>query len=560
MRNFTTLILTLLLTLCGATTAQAQTFVTYAETSTPANEIVTGNYVIKTKWKDNDPRWLCVNSSSYVSFCEALDQSSLKNVWRVEKKDDGSFYMMNLGTAAYIKLGGTLTATSTDGLDLTLTNTKESAVALSVHEAQTEGSTTKIDENTFSLAAGAPNATGDYQHLHIYGDNQYNQAKISSWQSTNGSEKFANNQTFVQFAFYKADLDYTTVSGAPALADNADLYYLQGANDCYLRWDKSSSKGYCTNDKSAATPFYLKPTDDNRYEIWTNDGTRHFTLSNTIWFMSGTDTDGNKVYFSLSPTSAEGMFTIGNVSVNSNVGNIQYLLNATDGNNPGKGTDPTAENARWKFVPANDAATEAASLTANVQTGDAVHGNVTTFSASYPVAIPNGYKAYTATYDNSNNVINVTELAGKVIPANTGVLLRGEVNASLSIKPTMQTGTAVEGNVLTAVGDADKTFDTTTDTKIYLLGKSTDGTLCFRHMSTSGTQTIGKHKAYINLSGVSNENLATLRIRFDGEATGIADATMTQQGKDNSVFDLSGRRVSRPTHGIYIKGGKKVIF
>lgn len=556
--NFTSLLIAVVLTLFGATTAQAQTFVTYAEQSTPASEIETGNYVIKTKWKNKDPRWLCVNNSSYVSFCESLDQSSLKNVWRVEKKDDGSFYMMNLGTAAYIKLGGTLTATSADGLDLTLTNSKSSAVALSVHEAQTEGGTTKIDDNTFSLAAGAPNATGNYQHLHIYGDTQYNQAKISSWQSTNGTEKFAETQTFVQFAFYKAELDYTSISGVPTLANNADLYYLQGANDCYLRWDKSSSKGYCTNDKSAATPFYLKPTDDNRYEIWTDDDTKHLTLSNTIWFMNPTDADGNKVYFTLSPTSAEGMFTIGNVSVNSNVGNIQYLLNATNGNTPGKGTDPTASSAYWKFVPANEAATAAASLTANVQTGDAVHGNVTTFSASYPVAIPTGYKAYTANYDNSQNVINVTELAGNVIPANTGVLLRGDVNASLSMKPTMQTGTAVEGNVLTAVGDAAKTFESTDD-KIYLLGKQ-DGTLCFRHMSTNGTQTIAAHKAYINLSDLSTTELSTLRIRFDGETTGINEVSTAVEGIDNGIYDLSGRRVSQPTHGIYIKGGKKVIL
>ena len=553
MRNFTTLILTLLLTLCGATTAQAQTFVTYAEQSTPANEIVTGNYVIKTKWKDNDPRWLCVNSSSHISFCEALDEASLKNVWRVEKKDDGSFYMMNLGTATYIKLGGSLAVDNSNGnggADLTLTNNKSAATYLSAHEGQTEGSTTKIDDNAFSIAADVSTATGIRQHFHIYNDSYYSQATISSWGSTNGSEKFSSSQTFVQFAFYKADLDYSLINGAPALGES-NLYYIQGQNGYYL---STQENGQYTNDQNSARTFFVTKTDDNRYELWTNNGNNHMTISDQPWFMQKNDEDGYKVYFSINPVSGTDYFTINNL----NGTTLQYMLNGTS-NKVGKGTDPTAENARWKFVPANEAATEAASLTANVQTGDAVHGNVTTFSASYPVAIPNGYKAYTATYEASSNVINVTELAGKVIPANTGVLLRGDVNASLSIKPTMQTGTAVTDNVLTAVGDADKTFSSSDD-KIYLLGKSTDGTLCFRHMSTSGTQTIGKHKAYINLSGVSNENLATLRIRFDGEATGINDATMTQQGADNSVFDLSGRRVNRPTHGIYIKGGKKVIF
>lgn len=553
MRNFTTLILTLLLTLCGATTAQAQTFVTYAEQSTPASEIETGNYVIKCKWRNEEPRWLYTqNTDAQIHFCEALDQNSLTNIWRIEKRDDGAFYMMNVGTGTYIKLAGNLASTTSQGVgyDLVVSNDKSAATYFSAHEAQAESGTTKIDDNAFSIGADAPNVSGMRQHLHIYNGRNFATTCLSSWGSTNGSESFSGTNTFVQFAFYKADLDYSLINGAPALGES-NLYYIQGQNGYYL---STQENGQYTNDQNSARTFFVTKTDDNRYELWTNSGNNHMTISSKPWFMAKTDNDGNKVYFAVNPVCGTNCFTINNL----NGTTLQYMQNGTSGDVQ-RNTNNSTEAAYWKFVPANEAATAAASLTANVQTGDAVHGNVTTFSASYPVAIPNGYKAYTATYDNTNNVINVTELAGKVIPANTGVLLRGEVNASLSIKPTMQTGTAVTGNVLTAVGDADKTFDTTTDTKIYLLGKQ-DGNLCFRHMSTSGTQTIGKHKAYINLSGVSNENLATLRIRFDGEATGINDATMTQQGKDNSVFDLSGRRVSRPTHGIYIKGGKKVIF
>lgn len=553
MRNFTTLILTLLLTLCGATTAQAQTFVTYAETSTPASEIETGLYVIKGKVSSSQERWLYVNNSD-VYFSENIEESSLKNVWQIEKRDDGSFYMMNVGTSKYLKLGGGKDSEDTNPANNCHVTTNSNKNNASYFTARTfaDHSDWRMDDNSFVIFAGAPTSTGNRHRMVIY--NGQITGQLSTWTESTSSTSIGS--TTVQFDFYKVDLDYTALQqNVPTLSEGC-LYYLQGANGNYISTTQNAEgHGMSTSDKSSARTFYVKKIDDLSYQIFTDNGTTKVTYSNALWFVPKSQDEANKDLWTIKPVSGTEYFTLNDL----NSGTLQYMLNSDNGSIVGKGTDPTAENARWKFVPANDAATEAASLTANVQTGDAVHGNVTTFSASYPVAIPNGYKAYTATYEASSNVINVTELAGKVIPANTGVLLRGEVNASLSIKPTMQTGTAVTGNVLTAVGDADKTFDTTTDTKIYLLGKQ-DGNLCFRHMSTSGTQTIGKHKAYINLSGVSNENLATLRIRFDGEATGIANATMTQQGVDNSMFDLSGRRVSRPTHGIYIKGGKKVIF
>lgn len=549
--NFTSLLIAVVLTLFGATTAQAQTFVTHSATSTPADEIETGLYVIKGKVTDSQECWMYMGSDKLTYFCEALEESSLKNVWHVEKRTDGAFYMLNVGTGLYLRLhagkDSETTETSNDGWDLTCTNDKSIASYFSARTFE-DNTGRKMDENAFIISAGAASSTGLRQHFVIYNSNIG--SKLSTWNGTIGSESVSGTQ--VQFDFFKADLDYTVLQSAPAMSEGCQ-YYLQGANGTYI---STQENGQYTTDQNSARKFFVAKTEDNRFELVTNDGNNHMTISDQPWFVQKSNEDGMKVYFTLTPVSGTEYFTIHNV----NGSTFQYMLNGTSGSKVGKGTNGTAENARWKFIPANDAATAAASLTANVQTGDAVHGNVTTFSASYPVAIPTGYKAYTANYDNSQNVINVTELAGNVIPANTGVLLRGDVNASLSMKPTMQTGTAVEGNVLTAVGDAAKTFESTDD-KIYLLGKQNDGTLCFRHMSTNGTQTIAAHKAYINLSGLSTTELSTLRIRFDGETTGINEVpTTTTEGIDNGIYDLSGRRVSQPTHGIYIKGGKKVIL
>lgn len=56
-----------------------------------------------------------------------------------------------------------------------------------------------------------------------------------------------------------------------------------------------------------------------------------------------------------------------------------------------------------------------------------------------------------------------------------------------------------------------------------------------------------------------------MNLRFDDEdeATDIDDATRLNNKeeiiKSNVLFDLQGRKVEKPQHGIYIQNGKKVI-
>ena len=50
----------------------------------------------------------------------------------------------------------------------------------------------------------------------------------------------------------------------------------------------------------------------------------------------------------------------------------------------------------------------------------------------------------------------------------------------------------------------------------------------------------------------------------DGETTGIECITVTDEGTGNNwvegIYDLQGRKVSKPTKGVYINNGKKVII
>ena len=561
MRFFTTMLVALL-SILGSCNLKAQVTVSYADASTPIDEIATGYYVIKTKVRATEPYWLYIDNTAGVNnrvkFSSTLSTTDLTNVWRIEKKTDGSFYMMNVGKGVYIQSQLSCNAESNEtGRDLKVTSDKNAAAYFSAREFTVESGTTKLDDNAFSISTDVPTATGIRQHLHVYGSSFTNGVPqyLSTWSNTIGTEAVNAQSTLVQFAFYKATLDYSAASNVPAMSENC-LYYIQGTNGYYLSTMDNDGNSVYTNSQESACKFYIKMTDDGRYEFYTENGAKHITFSNYIWFMNPNTNDNNKVYFAINPTSTSGEFTINNYNAQSSPNKFQYLKNGTSGK-----IAIDANNAdHWKFIPANDAATTARDLKLNIREGDNVHGNIATFSASYPVCLPENSKAYKATYE--SNVINITELEGNIIPANTGVLIKSDATGEVAMKPTLETGTEVTDNKLVSVGDADKTFteEEKNSHKIYLFGKNNNGTLYFGLLNDdqSTEQTIGAHKAYIQLD--SDVNAASLQINFGGEVTNINDATINDTNAKTIYYDLSGRRVTRPQHGLYIVNGKKVII
>ena len=50
-----------------------------------------------------------------------------------------------------------------------------------------------------------------------------------------------------------------------------------------------------------------------------------------------------------------------------------------------------------------------------------------------------------------------------------------------------------------------------------------------------------------------------MNIIFEGDVTGIS-TVKTATSIDGNFYDLSGRRVTKPTKGLYIVNGKKVVM
>ena len=154
--------------------------------------------------------------------------------------------------------------------------------------------------------------------------------------------------------------------------------------------------------------------------------------------------------------------------------------------------------------------------------------------------------------------------AGKIIPKKTGFILQGTPNTTVEYQANV-TGTEenVTGNLL--VGTATEQEISGAGYKYYIFSADGDQGLGFYKQGTRQGASIKlkPHRAGLRLSE-SIGRAKSLIFDFDAarreaETTGIRSARPEMQRRDNAVYDLQGRRVVNPTHGIYIINGKKII-
>lgn len=224
----------------------------------------------------------------------------------------------------------------------------------------------------------------------------------------------------------------------------------------------------------------------------------------------------------------------------------KYFFKADNGGSAVRNDQANAGD-NWQFIPANDAAKEAAGWPkVTVLAGDATHGNLTTFSSTKPVVCPDDYQVFTATY--ADNTLSLEEVADRVIPANTGVIVKG-AEGSFFMVPNATENTLT--SALIATGAEGKTV--AEGETIFGLGLQ-DATLGFYKVKDNTT--IGAGKAYFQATGSEG---SAISLSFGGATTGIHAATIAAES-NAPVFDLSGRRVQKAVKGgIYIQNGKKFV-
>ena len=151
-----------------------------------------------------------------------------------------------------------------------------------------------------------------------------------------------------------------------------------------------------------------------------------------------------------------------------------------------------------------------------------------------------GLTAYIAKVDGDN----VTFEAVTSVPANTGVLLKGDAD-TYEIPVVASSTTNVEDNAFIGT-----TTGTTAEAGSFVLMNETSGVGFYKTMAEF---TVGANTAYLP-SGATARSF----IGFDfDEATAIKAVESVKA--ENGAFNLRGQRVKNLTKGLYIVNGKKVV-
>ena len=183
-----------------------------------------------------------------------------------------------------------------------------------------------------------------------------------------------------------------------------------------------------------------------------------------------------------------------------------------------------------------------------------------TFSSSYGNMALTGtdLKIYDVTVD--GNKLNLTQHTGNLVAQGEGVLVKASA-AEITVAPTNEEVTAdVYGNSTLLVATPGIKQEVTPETgfKLYRLTynkPSTHEGLGF-FSTTSGNIQAQPGKAYLKVQTTQSASLKGFLI--NPQPTGV-EAIGVDADCDNTIYDLSGRRVENPSNGIYIQNGKKIF-
>jgi len=171
------------------------------------------------------------------------------------------------------------------------------------------------------------------------------------------------------------------------------------------------------------------------------------------------------------------------------------------------------------------------------------------YALDFSSAIDNLDDAYIVT-GGADGVLSKTSVKGSTVPANTGLLLKGE--GACTIPVAASSSTDVSTNKL--VGKTAE-FALAANDGYVLMNDATNGLAFYKNTNAF---TVGANTAYLpaNFTGSGARGFFLL----DGsDATGIGTALMNKEAMNSEVYNLQGQRVAAPTKGLYIVNGKKTI-
>lgn len=183
-----------------------------------------------------------------------------------------------------------------------------------------------------------------------------------------------------------------------------------------------------------------------------------------------------------------------------------------------------------------------------------------TFSAKANFTLPEGLNAYYCK-DYADGKISVTAING-VVPANTGVILKGEPGETYTLTRTNSEAASVTDNALVAVTEQTVIYQIVEINEVEYTNFGLSNGV-FKKVNSNGG-TVKANRAYLQIpsSALPPATAAEgIILVWDEETDGISSlSTNLSPSREVIYYDLQGRRVAKPAKGLYIVNGKKVII
>ena len=164
---------------------------------------------------------------------------------------------------------------------------------------------------------------------------------------------------------------------------------------------------------------------------------------------------------------------------------------------------------------------------------------------NYATVIPAGVKAFVATERSSSSVM-LKQIEDGIVPARTGIVVEADP-ATYVFSPTTATGTA------TSIFDGTLEDLAISSNKAYYTVNLPGGPASLEMKRFTGVS-IPANTAFLAIDPTGAPDAFPINLVRSG-----MESVQIEPAMDKTVYDLSGRRVTNPTKGVYIIGRKKVI-
>lgn len=512
-------------------------------------------YVYRLKVRnEGDGKYVSYGNAKPKTTAETASNFALENLWTIERVEGtiNDFKLYNLGASQYLNGNGFSAA----------------------GKAYTIGKFAARNEQSFNFVVSGTtnNCIGD----HVTANTELGEWNGGSNKNDNGSCFWVEDITSEISALttignpkylgegYEVNADAKSVAQATPTKENVSALFVpvnfadvMSANKYYRisAYDTSRSGGNWLGSTSFANVEGVIQTDGRKlqsndtvggvaalFQFEESNGAYYITHVNSGLSVCNTTQNDKELDFPISKENA-GTFTFNNVqgkwwSIKTKTAN-EWLHQSNHGDKKIIiwNATPTMNNCQaslWSIE-------EVTTIPLTVKTSKWA-------SACYPVAVtlPTELTGYYASSEEGEYLI-LTEIEGKVIPANTAVFITTseELTESKVYNLTIGGESAnIENNILKGTTVERRGFDSASGTRYGL----SDGLL----KKVTG-DVIAANKAYYESASA---NVAAFQFLFDGVSTGVELNASTEKG---TYYDLNGRPVVNPVSGVYVINGNKVF-